>query len=83
MSCGPRLIKNGLFQSGKVFYGQTSPNLTFLLEITDAVPSGPKRRKTFQRVIRISFIARYLYTYEEFVFMTEATAVQHNDSDRT
>ncbi len=23
------------------------------------------------------------YTYEEFVFMTEATAVQQNDSDRT
>ncbi len=29
--------------------------------------------------IRISFIARYVYTYEEFVFMTEATAVQQND----
>ncbi len=28
----------------KVFYGQTSPNLTFLLEITDAVSSGLKRR---------------------------------------
>ncbi len=33
--------------------------------------------------IRMSFIARYVYTYEEFVFMTEATAVQQNDSDRT
>ncbi len=31
----------------------------------------------------MSFIARYVYTYEEFVFMTEATAVQQNDSDRT
>ncbi len=31
----------------------------------------------------MSFIAKYVYTYEEFVFMTEATAVQHNDSDRT
>ncbi len=29
-------LKWTLFQSGKVFYGQTSPNLTFLLEITDA-----------------------------------------------
>ncbi len=29
----------------------------------------------------MSFIARYVYTYEEFVFMTEATAVQQNDSD--
>ncbi len=35
------------------------------------------------RRIRISFIARYVYTYEEFVFMTEATAMQQNDSDRT
>ncbi len=33
--------------------------------------------------IRMSFIARYVYTYEEFVFMTEASAVQQNDSDRT
>ncbi len=24
----------------------------------------------------MSFIARFVYTYEEFVFMTEATAVQ-------
>ncbi len=31
----------------------------------------------------MSFIARYVYTYEEFVFMTEATAVQQNDSDWT
>ncbi len=57
MSCGPRLIYNGLFQSGKVFYGQTSPNLTFLLEITDAVSSGLKRSETFQRVISIQFKA--------------------------
>ncbi len=42
MSCGPRLFQNGLFR--KVFYGQTSPNLTFLLEITDTVSSGLKRR---------------------------------------
>ncbi len=31
----------------------------------------------------MSFIARYVHTYEEFVFVTEATAVQHDDSDRT
>ncbi len=31
----------------------------------------------------MSFIARHVYTYEEFVFMTEATAVQQNNSDRT
>ncbi len=33
--------------------------------------------------IRMSFIARYVYTYEEFVFVTEVTAVQQNDSDKT
>ncbi len=26
---------------------------------------------------------RYVYKYEEFVFMTEAIAVQQNDSDKT
>ncbi len=31
----------------------------------------------------MSFIARYVYTSEEFVFVTEASAVQQNDSDRT
>ncbi len=31
----------------------------------------------------MSSIARYVYTNREFVFMTEATAVQQNDSDRT
>jgi len=25
----------------------------------------------------------FVYTYKEYVFMTEATAVQQNDSDRT
>ncbi len=50
-----RLIENGLFQSGKVFYSQTSPNLTFLLEITDAMSSRLKRRETLQRVISIQF----------------------------
>ncbi len=33
--------------------------------------------------IRMSFIARYVYTFEGFVFVTEATAAQQNDSDRT
>ncbi len=31
----------------------------------------------------MNFIARYVYTYKEFVFLTEATAAQQNDSDRT
>ncbi len=40
--------------------------------------------ETLPRIrIRMSFIARYVYTYEEFVFVTEAAAVQQNDSDRT
>ncbi len=60
VSCGLRLIKNGLFQSGKVFYGQTSPNFTFLLEITDAVSSGLKRRETFQCVISVQFKSQHL-----------------------
>ncbi len=59
MSCGSRLIYNGLFQSGKVFNGQTSPNLTFLLEITDAVSSGLKRRESFQRVISVQFKSQH------------------------
>ncbi len=33
--------------------------------------------------IRISFIAKYVYTYKKFVLMTEATAVRQNDSDGT
>ncbi len=44
----------------KVFYGQTSPNLTFLLEITDAVSSGIKRR---ERVISIQFKSQHLWWY--------------------
>ncbi len=48
-----------LFESGKVFYGQTSPNLTFLFEITDAVSSWLKRG-TFQRVISVQFKSQHL-----------------------
>ncbi len=47
----------------KVFYGQTSPNLTFLLEITDAVSSGLKRRDTLQRVIGVQFKSQHLWWY--------------------
>ncbi len=46
---------SGLFHSGKVFYGPKNPNFTFLLEITNAVSSGLKRRETFQSVISIQF----------------------------
>ncbi len=46
-----------------MFYGQTSPNLTFLLEITDAVSSGLKRRETFQRVISVQFKSQHLWWY--------------------
>ncbi len=31
--------------------------------------------------IKMRFMSRYVYTYEDFVFMIEATAVQQNDSD--
>ncbi len=47
--------------SGKVFYGQTSLNLTFLLEIMNAVSSGLKRRETFQRVISVQFKSQHLW----------------------
>ncbi len=30
-----------------------------------------------------AFIARYVYTFEEFVFVTEVSTVQQNDSERT
>ncbi len=63
MSCGPRPIYNGLFQSIKVFYGQTNPNLTFLFEITGAVSSRLKRRETFQRVLRVQFNSQHLWWY--------------------
>ncbi len=43
--------------------GQTSPNLTFLLEITDAVSSELKRRETFQRVISVQFKSQHLWWY--------------------
>ncbi len=51
------------FQSGNVFYGQTSPNLTFLLEIIDGVSSGLKRREGFQRVISIQFKSQHIWWY--------------------
>ncbi len=47
----------------KMFYGQTRLNLTFLLEITDTVSSGLKRRETFQHVIRIHFKSQHLWWY--------------------
>ncbi len=39
------------------FFG---PNLTFLLEITDAPSSGLKRRENFQRVISVQFKSQHL-----------------------
>ncbi len=46
-----------------MLYGQTSPNLTFLLEITDTVSSGLKKRETFQRVISIQLKSQHLWCY--------------------
>ncbi len=37
-----------------MFYGQTSPNLTFLLDITDAVSSGLKRRRPSSMLLAFS-----------------------------
>ncbi len=45
-----------------MFYGQTSPILTFLLEITDAMSSVLKRRETFQRVISVQFKSQHLWS---------------------
>ncbi len=47
----------------KMLYGQTSPNLTFLLEIMDAMSSGLKKTETFQRVIRVQFKSQHLWWY--------------------
>ncbi len=49
---------------------------------TNILASVKEQVRTYFR-IRMSFIARYVYTYEEFVFVTEASTVQPNDSDRT
>ncbi len=38
-----------------------SPNLTFMLEIMDAVSSGLKRRETFQLVISIQFKSQHIW----------------------
>ncbi len=46
-----------------MFYGQTSPNLTFLLEITDAVSSRLKRRETCQHIISVQFKSQHLWRY--------------------
>ncbi len=40
---GQMLIKKWLYQSKKVFYDQTSPNMIFLLEIMDTVSSRQRR----------------------------------------
>ncbi len=44
----------------KSVLGHTSPNLTFMLEIIDAVSSGLKRRETFQLVISIQLKSQHL-----------------------
>ncbi len=70
VSCGPRLISNGLFKIGKMFYGQTSLNLIFLLEITDTISPRLKRRETFQRVISVQFKSQYLWWYGDALVHT-------------
>ncbi len=57
-----------------MLYGQRSPNLIFLLEITDAVSSRLKRRETFQRVISVQFKSQHLWwygdTYVHFIYLS-------------
>ncbi len=55
MSCG--------FRSGKVFCGQTSPNWTFLLEITDAVSSGLKRSSLLSACSNTTYVK---FTFQDF-----------------
>ncbi len=57
---GQGSFKMDCFNCGNVFYGQTSLNLTFLLEIMDDVSSGLKRRETFLRVISVQFKSQHL-----------------------
>ncbi len=52
-------IKKLSFKVEKCSMVMTSPNLTFLLEITDAMSSGLKRRETFQRVISVQFKSQH------------------------
>ncbi len=46
-----------------MFYGHTSPNVIFVLEITNTMSSGLKRRETFQRVISVKFKSQHLRWY--------------------
>ncbi len=48
-----------------------------------ASPSSQALIVRVKKRIRMSFIARYVYTYKEFVFVKEASTVQQNDSDMT
>ncbi len=68
--------------TGNVFYGQTSPNLTFLLEITDAVSSMLKRRETFQRVISVQFKSQHLWWYGVEVCIPAAVPWEPRDPTR-
>ncbi len=60
---GQGSFKTDRFKVKKVFYGQTSPNVTFLFEITDVVSSGLKRKETFQRVISVQLKSQHLWWY--------------------
>ncbi len=57
---GQGSFKLDCFKVEKCSMVRPSPNLTFLLEITDAVSSGLKRRETFQRVISVQFKSQNL-----------------------
>lgn len=48
---GPKLNLDELIQSGKVFFGLTSPHSKLFLEIVNVVSSGPKRKRTVRTVM--------------------------------
>ncbi len=54
---------NGLWQSGKLFCGQTNQNLKFFLENWDAMSAGLKRTWTTQVVISAQFRSLHLWWY--------------------
>ncbi len=58
-------------------------NFFWDVPVYEFILSDKNNRSSFRIRIRTSFIVRYVHTYKEFVFVTEATAVQQNNSDRT
>ncbi len=61
--CKVGVVGSGSNHAPWIFWAaarRSCPNLTFLLDIMDAVSSGLKRRETFQRVISAQFKSQHL-----------------------